>query len=85
MGCPADARCMMFRENKIIMIAVKVHMTVGDEMLHCGTRASNSVGPDFKRLKFRGARHRLAAAEQPQVSSVWSRRVPRRPTKFPKT
>jgi hypothetical protein len=70
MGCAADARRMAFREDKTIMIAVKVHTPAGDGTLHCDTLASGSVAPNFERLKFPGARRRLAVVGQPRVGSV---------------
>jgi hypothetical protein len=54
---------MMFLEKEIIIVAMKVHVTAGNGTLRCGTQASNSVGSDFERLKFRGARRWLAAAK----------------------
>jgi hypothetical protein len=60
----------MFREKEIITAAAKVHAIAGDGTLRCGAQASNSVGPDFERLKFQGAGRRLAAAEQPRAGSV---------------
>jgi hypothetical protein len=57
-------------EKEIITVATRVQATAGDGTLRCGTQASNSVGPDFERLKFQGARRRLVATEQPRASSV---------------
>jgi hypothetical protein len=58
-----DAHRMAFWEKKTIMIAAKVHTPAGNGTLHYDTLASGSVAPNFERLKFRGARRRLAAAE----------------------
>jgi hypothetical protein len=59
MGRAADACRMTFWEKEIITAAAKVHATAGNGMLHCGTQASSSVGPNFERLKFQGAGRRL--------------------------
>jgi hypothetical protein len=54
---------MAFWEKKTIMITAKVHTPACNGTLHFDTLASGSVAPNFERLKFRGARHRLAAVE----------------------
>jgi hypothetical protein len=48
----------------------KSQAMAGDGTLRCDAQASSSVGPDSERFKFRGARRRLAAAEQPRAGLV---------------
>jgi hypothetical protein len=43
---------LTFWEKEIITVAMNVQAMAGDGTLRYGAQASNSVGPNFERLKF---------------------------------
>jgi hypothetical protein len=62
--------------GEIITVTAEVYTIAVDGTLRRNTQTCGSVGPDFERLEFQGAGHRLAAAEKPQAGLV---REPARP------